>query len=264
MHNRPTPKFSVITVTYNAEAVLEDTIQSVISQTYHHVEYIIVDGASKDQTLAIAERYRDHITRIVSEPDKGLYDAMNKGIMMATGDVIGILNSDDFYTSTDILSTVADGIQQYDAVYADIHYVDPADLTRPVRHYSSAPFRRWKMRLGFMPAHPSFYCRRSVYTRFGLFDLDFKVAADFEQLLRLIYINRIFTHYIPRDFVTMRTGGASSSGFQSHKRILRDHLRAYKKNDVPSNLFLESLRYAYRVVEKISFSTKKILKKNFQ
>ena len=116
--------------------------------------------------------------------------------MMATGDVIGILNSDDFYTSTDILSTVADGIQQYDAVYADIHYVDPADLTRPVRHYSSAPFRRWKMRLGFMPAHPSFYCRRSVYTRFGLFDLDFKVAADFEQLLRLIYVNRIFTHTI--------------------------------------------------------------------
>lgn len=257
-------KISIITVCYNAAATLETTLLSVLNQTYRDVEYLIIDGGSTDGTVDIIRKYEHRIAKWISEPDRGIYDAMNKGIMMATGDVIGILNSDDFYTSTDILSTVADGIQQYDAVYADIHYVDPADLTRPVRHYSSAPFRRWKMRLGFMPAHPSFYCRRSVYTRFGLFDLDFKVAADFEQLLRLIYINRIFTHYIPRDFVTMRTGGASSSGFQSHKRILRDHLRAYKKNDVPSNLFLESLRYAYRVVEKISFSTKKILKKNFQ
>ena len=260
-------KISIISATWNSGATLRDTMESVLSQDYTDFEHLIIDGGSTDNTLDIVRelepRYGGKL-KWISERDRGIYDAMNKGIMMATGDVIGILNSDDFYTSTDILSTVADGIQQYDAVYADIHYVDPADLTRPVRHYSSAPFRRWKMRLGFMPAHPSFYCRRSVYTRFGLFDLDFKVAADFEQLLRLIYINRIFTHYIPRDFVTMRTGGASSSGFQSHKRILRDHLRAYKKNDVPSNLFLESLRYAYRVVEKISFSAKKILKKNFQ
>ena len=130
MHNRPTPKFSIITVTYNAEAVLEDTIQSVISQTYHHVEYIIIDGASKERTLAIAERYRDRITLLVSEPDKGIYDAMNKGIGMATGEVICILNSDDFYTSADTVETLIGELERLkvDAVFGDIHFVDSDNL----------------------------------------------------------------------------------------------------------------------------------------
>lgn len=249
-------KISIITATYNSGATLRDTMESVLAQDYDDYEHLIIDGGSKDNTLDIVRelepRYKGRL-RWVSEPDRGIYDAMNKGILMATGDVIGLLNSDDFYTSKDILSTVDKEIRQFDAVYGDIHYVDPRDTTTPIRFYSSAPFRRWKMRLGFMPAHPSFYCRRTVYTRYGLFDLDFKVAADFEQLLRLIYINRIFTRYIKKDFVTMRTGGASSSGFESHKRILRDHLKAYRKNGVSSSLFLESLRYVYRVGELVKF-----------
>ena len=253
-------KISIITATYNSGATLRDTLESVLSQDYADFEHIIVDGSSKDDSLDIVKEFEPRYNgrlRWISEPDKGIYDAMNKGILMATGDVIGLLNSDDFYTSADILSTVNREIRKFDAVYGDIHYVDPKDPTVPVRFYSSAPFRRWKMRLGFMPAHPSFYCRRTVYTRYGLFDLDFKIAADFEQLLRLIYVNRIFTKYIPKDFVTMRTGGASSSGIKSHKRIIRDHLKAYKKNGVPSNVLLESLRYAYRIGEKIKFKLKR-------
>lgn len=253
-------KISIITATWNSGATLRDTLESVLRQDYSDFEHLIIDGGSKDDTLDIVRelepRYNGRL-RWISEPDRGIYDAMNKGIMMAQGDVIGILNSDDFYSATDILSAVAANIDEYDAVYGDIHYVDPADLSRPVRYYSSAPFRRWKMRMGFMPAHPSFYCRRTVYTRFGLFDLDFRVAADFEQLLRLIYVNRIVTRYIPRDFVTMRTGGASSSGFQSHKKIIRDHMRAYRKNHISSNLLLESVRYIYRMAEKFVFATHK-------
>ncbi len=243
---------SIVTATFNSGATLRDTMDSVLRQDYDDWEHIIVDGASNDDTLGIIREFEPRYggrLRWISEPDRGIYDAMNKGIAMAAGEVVGILNSDDFYTSSDVLSTVAREIREFDAVYGDVHYVDPADPATRVRYYSSAGFRRWKMRMGFMPAHPSFYCRRTVYSRFGLFDTDFPVAADFEQLLRLIYVNRVTTKYIPKDFVTMRTGGASSSGVESHKRILRDHLRAYRKNGVRSNLFLESLRYAYRILE---------------
>lgn len=247
---------SIITATYDSGTTLRNTIESVLLQTFNAIEYIIVDGASKDNTLKIVREYEprfDGRMKWISEPDNGLYDAMNKGIGMATGDVIGILNSDDFYSSPNVLSTIVQEIQETDAVYGDIHYVDPSDLTHSVRNYSSKQFRRWMMRLGFMPAHPSFYCRRRVYQTYGLFDTSFKVAADFEQLLRLIYVNRIAIKYVPLDFVTMQTGGVSSSGFSSHKKIIRDHLRAYRKNGVSSNVFFESLRYLYRIYEMIKF-----------
>lgn len=245
-------KISIITATWNSGATLRDTMRSVLDQTYQDFEHIIVDGLSKDNTLDIVRELEPQYNgrlRYISERDKGLYDAMNKGIGMATGDVIGILNSDDFYTANDILEQVVKNIGDVDAVYGDIHYVDDSDLSKCVRKYSSKGFRRWKMRLGFMPAHPSFYCRRRIYSQYGLFDLDFRVAADFEQLLRLIFINRIVTRYIPTDFVTMRTGGASSSGFQSHKRIIKDHILAYKKNGVYSNYLFEGLRYLHRIGE---------------
>lgn len=252
-------KISIITATYNSGATLRNTLESVLSQDYTDVEHIIKDGGSSDDTLDIVESYRQkyetrgYQLKVISERDNGPYDAMNIGIEASTGDVIGILNSDDFYTSNDVLSTVNREIENVDAVYGDVHYVDPSDLKTSVRYYSSAGFRRWKMRLGFMPAHPSFYCRRLVYTKFGLFDLSFRVAADFEQLLRLIYINRIITRYVHKDFVTMRIGGASTSGIMSHRRIFSDHRRAYRKNGVRSNFLLEGLRYSYRVYEMLKF-----------
>ena len=253
--------FSVITCTYNASSVLQRTLDSVLMQSYQNVEHLILDGASRDNTVTMIKEYiaksddiQDTRHRIIftSEPDNGLYDAMNKGIRMATGDIIGILNSDDFYTSDDALACIAWTLEneKVDAVYGDIHYVDDEDLKKCVRYYSSKPFRRWMMRLGFMPAHPSFYCRREVYEKFGAFDAEnYRVAADFENLLRLIFVNKIKTHYINKDFVTMRTGGASSSGLESHKRIMRDHLKALKKNGVYSNFFLLGLRYIYKVGE---------------
>lgn len=243
-------KISIITATYNSGATLRDTMRSVLAQHYDNFEHIIIDGASKDNTLEIIRELEPAYCgklRWVSGPDKGIYDAMNKGIRMATGDVVGLLNSDDFYTSSDVLHHIAECIRDVEAVYGDIHYVDDSDLSKCVRYYSSEGFKPWKMRLGFMPAHPSFYCRREVYMKHGLFDISFKVAADFEQLLRLLYVNQISTKYIPLDFVTMRTGGASTSGLQSHKKIFADHLRAYRKNGVNSSLFLEGLRYAYRI-----------------
>lgn len=255
-------KISVIVATYNSASSVRDTLESILRQGYLDVEVIVVDGGSKDNTMEIVKEYEERFEgrlKWISEPDRGLYDAMNKGLAMATGDVVGILNSDDFYTSNDVLERVAHEIENVDAVYGDIHFVNPDDLSKCVRYYSSRSFRRWQMRLGFMPAHPSFYCRRCVYQSLGAFDLQFKVAADFEQLLRLIYINRISTKYIPMDFVTMRTGGASTSGLQSHKAILRDHLRAYRKNGVRANIATESLRYAYRIIQAILYKLKIII-----
>lgn len=247
-------KISVITATYNSGRTIGDTLESVLRQTYSDVELIVVDGASRDDTMDVVRRYeprfggRMHWT---SEPDRGIYDAMNKGIARATGDVIGILNSDDFYTSDTVLERVAEAMAggDVDAVYGDIHYVRDGDLHKCVRYYSSRPFRRGLMRLGFMPAHPSFYCRREVYERCGTFDTTYRVAADFENLLRLIYVNHIKTRYLPVDFVTMRTGGASTSGLSSHRQIMRDHLRALRSNGVWSCTPLLGLRYIYKIWE---------------
>lgn len=247
-------KISIITATWNSGATVRDTMESVLRQTYTQIEHIIVDGGSKDNTMDIVRelepRYGGRL-RYISERDNGLYDAMNKGIAMATGDVIGILNSDDFFSSDNIVATLAAELadMEIDAVYGDIHYVDDDDLSKCVRYYSSRTFRPWMMKLGFQPAHPSFYCRRSVYERHGSFDITFRVAADFEHLLRVLYIQRIRTRYIPLDCVTMRTGGASTSGIKSHVRILADHLRAYRKNGVNSNFFLDISRYVYKVGE---------------
>ena len=247
-------KISIITATYNSGATLRDTMESVLRQTYCDFEYLIIDGASRDNTLDIVKSYEPKFggkLRYVSEPDRGIYDAMNKGIAMAKGEVVGLLNSDDFYTSPDVLEQVAKVMADadIDAVYGDVHYVHEGHLDKCVRYYTSRPFHRCWMRFGFMPAHPSFYCRRSVYERYGTFDLSYRVAADFENLLRLIFVHRIRTRYIAKDFVTMRTGGASSSGMQSHKQIMRDHLRALKQNHVYSNLFLLGLRYPYKLCE---------------
>jgi glycosyltransferase involved in cell wall biosynthesis len=245
-------KITIITATYNSGATIRDTMRSVLSQDFQDYEHIIIDGQSNDDTISIVKELEplyDGRLKWISEKDRGLYDAMNKGVKMASGDIIGILNSDDFYTSNNILSQVVENIGELDAVYGDIHYVNDRDLTKTVRYYSSSFFKPWMMRLGFMPAHPSFYCRKSIYLKYGLFDTSFKVAADFEQLLRLIFINRISIKYLPIDFVTMRTGGASSSGMTSHKSIIKDHMLAYKKNGVYSNYLLEGMRYLYKILE---------------
>lgn len=247
-------KLSIITATYNSERTLRDTMESILNQTFQDFEYIIVDGASKDATLDIIREYEPRFQgkmRYVSEPDKGIYDAMNKGFAMATGDVIGILNSDDFFTSEDVLQAVVDGFagEYVDAVYADIHFVGTDDLTKCVRYYSSSVFRPWMMRFGMIPAHPSFYCRKAVYDQYGSFDTTYRIAADFEILLRLIFIHRIRTRYVKKDFVTMRLGGASTTGYGSWSLIMKEHLQIMKRHGVVTNRFLLSLRYIYKLFE---------------
>lgn len=248
-------KISVITATYNSESTLCDTFESILNQTYNDIEYLVIDGSSKDKTVEIIRQYEPRFKgrmRWISEPDKGLYDAMNKGVEMATGDIVGILNSDDFYTSNDVLETIVETFNRdnsLDAVYGDIHFVKEKDLTKCVRYYSSKIFKRSLMRMGFMPAHPSFYVRKSVYKQFGFFKTDYKIASDFEFLLRTIFVGRIKTEYIQKDMVTMRTGGVSTAGFSVYKLIMNEHMKAFKENNVYTNRLILSLRYIYKISE---------------
>ncbi len=248
-------KISIITASFNSGSTIRNTIESVMRQTHQDWELIIKDGGSKDATLDVCRELETRAAgrmKILSNPDKGIYDAMNHGIEVATGDVIGLLNSDDFYTSGDVLAAISEVFEKddkLDAVYGDIHYVHDGALDKCVRYYSSADFKRESMMHGWMPAHPSFYCRREVYQKYGMFDTSFKVAADFEQLLRLIYIHNIKTQYIPKDFVTMRIGGASTGGIKSRVTIMREHLRGFKKNGIKNNFFRLSSRYFGKIQE---------------
>ncbi|MCF0206978.1 MAG: glycosyltransferase, partial [Bacteroidales bacterium] len=211
----------------------------------------------KDNTMDIVKEYEPRFggrMKWISEKDHGIYDAMNKGLALATGEVVGILNSDDFYTSHDVLSTVADAFAKdaaLDAVYADIHYVHSDNLDKCIRYYSSKKFKPARVRMGYLPAHPSFYCRRECYEKFGNFDTGFVIGADFENIMRLIYLGRIKTQYIEKDFVTMRAGGISSNGLKSHRQIIKDHRRAFRKNKVPFNPFLYFSRYPLKLLEYI-------------
>ena len=247
-------KFSIITATYNSSRTLPDTLESVLAQTYHDLEYIIVDGLSTDGTMDIVRAYEPRFEgRLVyiSERDKGLYDAMNKGLRMATGDVVGILNSDDFYSTPTAIEHLARALQESgaDAVYADIHYARSEALHQCVRYYSSAVFRPGLMRLGLIPAHPTFYCRMACYEQYGYFDTDYRIAADFELLLRFIYIHRISTCYVPADLVTMRTGGASTESWRSRMAGMRDHNRALHSHGYFSCYALLALLYPYKCWE---------------
>lgn len=246
-------KISIITASFNSGATIRDTMMSVLGQNYTNYEHIIVDGNSRDNTMGIVrelEPLYEGRLKYISERDRGIYDAMNKGIALASGDVVGILNSDDFYTSNDVLSRIVDVFRKedIDAVYGDIHFVNDNDLEKCVRYYSSRRFARWQMAFGVQPAHPSFYCKRDVYDRFGTFDINFKVAADFDHLLRLIYINRIKTRYLDMDFVTMRTGGASTEGLRSHLRIIHDHYLVYCHHGLIAPLLLDPLRYPIKAL----------------
>ena len=248
-------KISLITVTYNSGKTLFTTLESVLSQTNQHLEYIIVDGVSKDNTVDLIKEYESRFKgrlKWVSEPDSGLYDAMNKGIRMATGDIIGILNSDDFFTNNDVLEKVAEEFKVdsvIDAVYGDIHFVKDEDLTKCTRYYSSSYFRPWLLRFGFMPAHPSFYVRKEIYQKYGLYDLQLRTSSDFEMMVRLFGKNKIKAKYIPMDFVTMRTGGESTAGIKAKKRVNRDIAFSLKKHRIFTCQLFQWVRYFWKAVE---------------
>ena len=248
-------KISIITAAFNSEKTLQDTLDSVLRQDYRNIEHIIIDGGSTDSTVDIirvyASKTTSHSVKWVSEKDHGIYDAMNKGIAMATGDVIGILNSDDYFTSYDVVSKLAKPFEDetLDAVYGDIHFIHDGEPDKVTRYYSSKIFSPFWVRFGFMPAHPSLYVRKEIYDKVGLYKLDYKIGADFEMVVRMFHVHKIKAHYINMDFVTMRNGGASTSGVQSHKLLLQEDARACRENGLYSNQFLISLKYLYKVFE---------------
>ncbi|WP_085537634.1 glycosyltransferase family 2 protein [Massilibacteroides vaginae] len=247
-------KVSIITVCYNAEKTLKDTIESVLLQTYANIEYIIVDGASNDNSLVIVkecESLFEGRLKWISEPDKGIYDAMNKGIRLASGEIVGILNSDDFFANEDCIAKIVETFKDKDiqAVYGDVRFVSPKDLSKTVRYYSSQIFSPKLFRFGFMPAHPSFYTYRKYFEEFGFYRIDYKIAADYELLIRFLYKQKLKTKYLQFDIVTMRTGGESTRSWRSNLILNQEIVRACKYNDIYTNLPLLMLKYLYKITE---------------
>ena len=243
---------SIITATYNSAKTLEKTLGSVLSQTYKDIDYWIIDGGSKDKTLDIVKKYEPLFggrMHWVSEPDKGIYDAMNKGLKLATGDVVGLLNSDDYYTSNNVLAKIVDSIEGYDAVYGDVHFVNDKNMDNVVRYYSSKSFRPWLLRFGLMPAHPSFYARREVYEKSGYYALDYKIASDYDMMVRLFMKTKIKAKYIPMDFVTMRLGGVSTNNWKNRLVITKEDIKACRRHGIYTNGFMISMKYFKKIFE---------------
>lgn len=235
-------KISVITITYNSQFTVEDTINSVLSQDYPDIEYIIVDGLSKDKTMEVVNKYSNRILKIISEKDKGLYDALNKGIGLATGEVVGMLHSDDIFSDNRVLSTIAEAFKadaSVQAVYGDLVFVSRADTGKIIRIWKAGEYREGSFLKGWMPPHPTFYVRKECYDKYGVFNTSLKLSADYELMLRMIHKHQIKVKYIPQTLVKMRMGGVSNvSFFVKLKANLEDKL-AWKLNDIkPGRLTL--------------------------
>jgi glycosyltransferase involved in cell wall biosynthesis len=247
------PLVTVITVVANGVSMIADTIRSVINQTYDNVEYIIIDGGSTDGTQEVIREYEHAIDYWVSEKDAGIYDAMNKGIALAIGDYIGMLNSDDCFADPSVLKKMvaclnANGM---DAVFSCLDIVDPDNLARVLRKYCISSFSPFMLRIGVMPPHPTFYCKRSCYERAGLYRTDYRIAADFEMLARLLLKHRITWEFIDQTTVKMRSGGVSSSGIRSNWVVNREIIRACNENGLYTNMFMLALKLPIRLLERI-------------
>ena len=242
-------KVSIITVCYNSARTLQETIESVLTQTYQNIEYIIIDGNSTDETPAILTQYQNRIAHIVSEPDKGLYDAMNKGIALSTGEVIGILNSDDVLAHSGVIADLVNAFDfQTDAICSDVHiFKDKKENV--VRKYRCTRWKPWMFRIGHQPPHPGFFVRKTCYEKYGSFDLQFKRAADFELLLRFIGVHKINTKFLPYTSVLMRSGGSSQQGLTAISEAnIEDH-RALKKHGYFSVLPLIWCKYFLKIFQ---------------
>ena len=237
-------KVSIITVTYNSANYLEDCINSIIRQDYRNIEYIIVDGGSSDGTLDIIKKFSPHISKWISEEDNGMYDALNKGMELASGDVVGILNSDDVLASADVISQIVKCFEQnnVDSLYGDLVYVDPFDLQKVLRFWKGEMYKRKRFKYGWMPAHPTFYIRRDLIERFGGYESHYFTAADYEFMARYLYNHRISSYYLPKLIVKMRAGGASNQSIYSRLRANRRDYLAMKKNNIPFPLIVSILK----------------------
>lgn len=244
-------KISIITVCYNSASTIEDTIQSVAKQSYGDIEYIIVDGNSKDNTVEIIKRYNNVVSKWISENDKGIYDAMNKGIEMSTGEVIGILNADDIYTDENVISSVMQEFEDKSVmgVYGDLKYVQKEDTSKVIRFWKSGEYKPGKFLLGWMPPHPTFYVRKSVYETYGSYRLDMPSASDYEFMLRVIHVNKININYLPKVLVLMRDGGASNSSIMNRINANKDDRRAWTVNNVNPRFYTLYLKPLSKILQ---------------
>jgi glycosyltransferase involved in cell wall biosynthesis len=244
-------KVTVVTVCYNAAATIGGTLESVATQSHADLENIVIDGASRDDTLKIVERYAGRLARVISEPDHGVYDAMNKGLALASGEVVGFLNADDLYAGPDVLSRVA-GImeeERLDALLGDVEFFSPKDPSGTVRRYRSAQFSPDRIAWGWMPAHPALFLRRHVYERFGLFRTDYRIAGDFEYCARIFHEGSLKYRSLPETLVRMRMGGVSTSGWRNTILLNREVLRACRENGIDTNMLKILSKYPAKALE---------------
>ena len=244
-------KISIITVSFNSAETIKETIESILIQDYNNIEYIIIDGGSSDETIDIVKSYSEKISYFISEKDNGIYDAMNKGIKAATGDIVGILNSDDFYPNSFVLSNVAKSFKKYncDAVYGDLVYVKEKDTTQIKRYWQAGNYNTSKIKNGWMLPHPTFFVKKVMYDRHGLYNSDLKCAADYEMILKLLYKENISVHYIPMILVKMRMGGASNSTFLNRIRANKEDGLAWTKNQLNKPMFVRIKKPLQKVIQ---------------
>ncbi|MCF6324141.1 MAG: glycosyltransferase [Gammaproteobacteria bacterium] len=246
-------KVSIITVCFDSASTIRDTIESVLAQDYPNIEYIIVDGVSKDGTMDIIREYGDSINMVISEPDKGIYDAMNKGIQLATGCVVGLLNADDFYVDDSSVSRLIACMKATDSdtVFADLAIVDGKNTERTIRYYSSGEFNPGRLRYGWMPAHPTFFVKRELYEIHGGFSLDYHIASDFEMVARLLHTAKASYSYLPWVVVKMRAGGVSTRGLKSSWILNREIVKACRANGIKTSLPRVLLKIPAKLMEYI-------------
>lgn len=245
-------KVSIITICYNSEKTIRHTIESVLSQDYPDVEYIVIDGCSNDNTIKIVNEYRNKIAKVVCEPDQGIYDAMNKGVANATGDIVGILNSDDFFENSfvisDVLKQFADN-PSASLVFGDVVYVESSNIDRIKRFYSSVNFKAWKLRFGWMPPHPATFIKKAVYERVGIYSIDYKISSDYEYFVRMLLIHKLSYSRVDKVLVRMRVGGVSTSGIKSILLLNSEIVKACRRNGIYTNLFILSWKAPLKLLE---------------
>jgi len=237
-------KVSVITICHNSAATLEDTIRSVALQDYPDIEYIIVDGASEDNSKKIVSRYKEIVSRFVSEKDEGIYDALNKGISISGGDVIALLHSDDLYADDNIISRVVDAFNKTDAdaIYTDLEYVDRVDVHKTVRLWKAGAYHESLFLKGWMPPHPALFVKKNVYDRFGLYNKSFSISADYEFMLRVIHKHGIKVSYLPGVGIRMRVGGKSNISVKNRLLANREDRLAWKVNGIRPHWYTTLLK----------------------
>lgn len=244
-------KISIVTVSFNCARTIARTLQSVALQSWPDVEHILVDGASTDGTMAVVAAYRTGLAHVISEPDSGIYDAMNKGIGLATGDVVAFLNADDFYKDADVLARVSFVMQseRLDALYGDVEFFRAGQQDIVVRRYNSGRFTAGRLAWGWMPAHPALFVRRVLFERYGIFCTDYRIAGDFEFIARVFKHTELRHRHLPESLVCMQMGGISTSGWRATLLLNYEMIRACRANAIPTSWFKMLLRYPLKAFE---------------